>query len=72
MQVNLTVNIRDDFGKLFSDHRVTTKYRAVIYRFDCTKLWEATFCRGRGSKTKIWERCTRRRRGGGKGQKISH
>ena len=38
MQVNLTVNIRDDFlGSCWLTiiHRVTAIYRAVIYRFDC-------------------------------------
>ena len=40
LQVNLTVNIRDDFWKVFSDiiHRVTAIYRAVTYRFDCTLM----------------------------------
>ena len=38
MQVNLTVNIRDDFLGSCSVtvvHSVTAIYSAVIYRFDC-------------------------------------
>ena len=38
MQVNLTVNIRDDFlgsCSLTVIHRVTAIYRAIVYRFDC-------------------------------------
>ena len=39
MQVNLTVNIRDDFLGSCSVtviHRVTAIYRAIRYMFDCT------------------------------------
>ena len=38
MQVNLTVNIRDNSVTVI--HRVTAIYRAVIHRFDCEAFGE--------------------------------